>query len=180
MELDDLKLIKRILNGDDKATDVMYKRYERIWFRLCLRYGRNRSDAEDIMQDGLLMIFRDLRQHDSQRGVFKRWSNRIMVNAALKYLKKHQWQQSFEDLSAADSEAQISQYIIETISAKELTLLIQQLPSGYRQIFNMYEIEGYSHLEIAEALNITVSTSKSQLFKAKKSLRQQLEFLLSK
>lgn len=177
MTKDDLVLIQKIMAGDKAAMQLLYEQHERHWFRLCLRYGKNRSEAQDILQEGLIMVFRDLGQFDAERGAFSTWSNRVMVNAALRFLKKHQWQQSFEDLETADTESDISQSILGKITAKELTQVIQQLPSGYRIIFNMFEIEGYSHQEIADALNISVGTSKSQLSKAKKALRQKLEIL---
>ncbi len=177
MSKEDQFLIERILKGDKTANRKLYERHERHWFRLCLRYGKNRTEAQDILQEGLIQIFRDLAQFDQERGAFKSWSNKAMVNAALRYLKKHQWQQSFEDLSIAEIKTDFSESILGKISAKELIQVIQQLPSGYRIIFNMYEIEGYSHKEIAETLNISVGTSKSQLSKAKKALRQKLEIL---
>jgi RNA polymerase sigma-70 factor (ECF subfamily) len=170
-------LIKKILSGDKGATQLLYKRHEQYWFRLCLRYGKNRNEAQDILQEGLIMIFRDLNQFDAQRGAFQSWSNRVMVNAALRFLKKYQWQQSFEDLSKAEKKLDISESILNRINARELTKVIQQLPSGYRMVFNMYVMEGYSHKEIAEVLNISIGTSKSQLSKAKKVLRQKLEIL---
>lgn len=177
MNRTDQSIIKKILAGDKSAMQMLYEQQERHWFRLCLRYGRNRAEAQDIMQEGLIMIFRDLRQFDVGRGSFQSWSNRVMVNSALRFLKKNQWQQSFEDLKEAEKESDFSENILDKISAKELTQVIQQLPSGYRIVFNMYEIEGYSHKEIAEALNISIGTSKSQLSKAKKALRQKLEVL---
>jgi len=177
MSKDDQLLIKKILAGDKTANQKLYERHERHWFRLCLRYGKNRSEAQDILQEGLIQVFKDLKQFDSGRGAFKSWSSKAMVNAALRYLKKHQWQQSFEDLSNLETEKDLSESILGKITAKELVQVIQQLPSGYRIIFNMFEIEGYSHKEIAKTLNISVGTSKSQLSKAKRTLRQKLEIL---
>ena len=116
-----------------------------------------------------MKVFEALDKFDAERGTFANWSNRVIVNEALKYLKKHQWQQTFEDIEMATGRADVSENILEKITAKELTALIQQLPLGYRVVFNMYEIEGYSHKEIAETLNISVGTSKSQLSKAKKT-----------
>ena len=108
MTTDDLLLIQKSLNGDKAAMHALYKQHERHWFRLCLRYGKNRSEAQDILQEGLILIFRDLKQFDPSRGKFKSWSNRVMVNAALRYLKKHQWQHSFEDLEKPGSRTGIS------------------------------------------------------------------------
>ena len=177
MMQDDLTLIKKSLQGDRAATEGLYMRHEPYWFRICQRYGRNRSEAQDIFQEGVVRVFQMLEKFDAARGNFQGWSNKVMVNAALQYLKKHHWQQSFEDLSIAEGEIDWSVDALGKISAKELIEVIQQLPSGYRVVFNMYEIEGYSHREIAEALNISVGTSKSQLSKAKKLLRHQLNIL---
>jgi RNA polymerase sigma factor (sigma-70 family) len=173
-----LTIIEKTLNGDQAAMQELYQLHERYWFRVCLRYGRNRSEAQDIMQEGLVLIFRDLHQFDPEKGAFRSWSNRVLVNAALRFLKKHQWQLSFEDLESARNEPDFSETSLDKLSAKEITEVIQQLPSGYRMVFNMYVIEGYSHKEIAALLNISVGTSKSQLSKAKKMLRQKIEFLL--
>ena len=156
---------------------ALYQRHERVWFRLCLRYARSRSDAQDILQEGLIQIFRDLSQFDDRRGTFSNWSNRVLVNAALRYLRKNQWQNSFDDLEMATQEPVLNESAIDKLSAQELTQLIQQLPTGYRVVFNMYVMEGYNHREIAETLNISEGTSKSQLHKAKKLLRQQIESL---
>lgn len=173
----DQLLIKEILGGKREAAASLYAQHERYWFRLCLRYGRDRSEAQDIFQEGVVKVFEALDKFDAERGTFANWSNRVIVNEALKYLKKHQWQQTFEDIEMATGRADVSENILEKITAKELTALIQQLPLGYRVVFNMYEIEGYSHKEIAETLNISVGTSKSQLSKAKKTLREQLKVL---
>ncbi|MCH2085407.1 MAG: RNA polymerase sigma factor [Saprospiraceae bacterium] len=173
-----VNLIERIIKGDQAAMQQLYQQHERYWFQICLRYGRSRSEAQDILQDGLIRVFKDLYQFDPKRGQFSTWSNRLMVNAALNYLKKYQWQYSFEDLDAVMNEPDFSETALQRISAKEIVQVIQQLPTGYRVVFNMYEMEGYSHREIAEALNISVGTSKSQLSKAKKMLRQKIEVLL--
>ena len=140
-------------------------------------YGASRSEAQDILQEGLISVYSSLPQFDVERGAFKSWSNRVIVNAALRFLKKNKWQQSFEDLEEANEEIEISEDALDKIAAKELTELVQKLPIGYRLVFNLYAVEGYKHQEIAEQLGISVGTSKSQLSKAKKALRQQLEIL---
>lgn len=175
---EDNHLISKILLGEKWAEQQLYERHERRWFRLCLRYGKNRVEAMDMLQEGLIAVFKDLYQFDSKRGTFEHWSNRVMVNAALRFLKKNQWQQTFVDLESVENEPEISEDALDKIAAKELIQLIHQLPLGYRIVFNMFVIEGFSHKEIAEHLNITTSTSKSQLSKAKKALRQKLEYYL--
>lgn len=177
MNLEDQLLIKGSLKGDDKATQSLYHRHKQYWFGICLRYASNRFEAHDVFQEAVSSVFAKLEQFKPQKGSFKAWSNRIFVNAALIYLKKHQWQQSFKDLDLAEDEIDMSESTLGKITAKELTQLIQQLPFGYRVVFNMREIEGYSHHEIAQVLGISVGTSKSQLFKAKKALRAKIKIL---
>ena len=171
----DNDLIKNILLGKKSFERILYERHRQRWFRLALRYGKNRVEAQDVFQEGLISVFKDLRQFDSERGEFIQWSNRVMVNAALRFLKKNQWQNTFTDLKIAKNEQEISESILDRIAAKELVQIIQQLPLGYRIVFNMYVIEGFSHKEIATELNISTGTSKSQLSKAKKALRNILE-----
>ena len=173
----DKDLIKGAIKGNESSMNALYQKYERLWFRLCLRYAKDKQQAEDIFQEGLFNIFKDLKQFDPDRGKFSTWSGRVFVNAALRFIKKSQWQQTFEDISTLDYQLPSIQHIIGSISAKELTSVIQQLPTGYRIIFNMYELEGYSHKEIAQKLNISIGTSKSQLSKAKKLLRYRIEQL---
>jgi len=174
MTTNDSSLIKSYLRGDRAAMQQLYERHEQYWFRLCLRYGRNRSEAQDIMQDGLVQIFKTLKQFDTTKGSFSAWSNRIMVTTALQYFRKEKYRTS-ENLDTVLDDADTSEDAFDKISAKELTQIIQQLPDGYRMVFNLYEIEGYKHQEIAKMLGISTGTSKSQLSKAKKLLRNQLE-----
>jgi len=177
MQNNDTHLIQAILKGDKQAERMLYERYERYWFRLSLRYGKDRMEAQDIMQEGLIGIYKDLKQFDPERGKFGTWSGRVLVNAALRYLKKNHWQQSFTELDEAAGVVDESIDITSSISAKELIEVIQQLPMGYRIVFNMFVMEGYSHKEIAKQLDIKVGTSKSQLSKAKSTLKKQIELL---
>lgn len=177
MNLEDQVLIKRSLKGEQKAIQLLYTRHKQYWFGICLRYASNRYEAQDVFQEAISSVFEKLDQFKPQKGSFKAWSNRIFVNAAFLYLKKHQWQQSFKNLDLAEEEVDTSESALGKITAKELTQLIQQLPFGYRVVFNMREIEGYSHQEIAKMLDISIGTSKSQLFKAKKALRAKIKIL---
>ncbi|MGB0839931.1 MAG: RNA polymerase sigma factor [Chitinophagales bacterium] len=171
------QLINKAKRGDKRASQQLYEQYERYWFRICLRYGKNRGEAQDILQEGLIAVFRGLKSFNAEKGQFKSWSSKVVVNAALQYLKKHQWQQSLGDLNEAHTSVDFSASILDRLAAKELIALIQQLPLGYRIVFNMYVLEGYSHKEIAQQLNISVGTSKSQLSKAKRTLRERIEVL---
>lgn len=168
-------IIKKSIKGDIKAQRSLYDSYRTQWYMLSMRYGRNKTEAEDILQEGLIRIYRDLHQYDSARGAFSTWSSRVLVNAALRFLKKNQWQNTFSDISENNDLESQEEPIYAHIARKELTDMIRTLPLGYRVVFNMYCIEGYSHKEIADELGISLGTSKSQLFKAKKTLRTLLE-----
>ena len=168
------------MKGDALAQRQLYDMHRTRWFMLCLRYGKSKSEAEDILQEGLIRIFKDLHQYDERRSQFSTWSNRLIVHAALHFLKKNQWHKSLLDIDDVHMDNHNSDEIYSKIAAKELTHLIQGLPIGYRLVFNMYVIEGYTHKEIAKELGIKEGTSKSQLFKAKRELRSKLDLQLTK
>lgn len=178
--MNDQLLIKKAIKGDKSAGHQLYQLHEVHWFRICLRYGKNRSEARDIFQEGVIDIFKNIKQFNPNRGKFQSWSNRIIVNAALRYLKQQHWSQSFEDIKMANHTADKTETALDKIALKELIGVIQELPLTYRLVFNLYVMEGYSHKEVADKLGIPVATSKSRLSKAKKALRQELEVLLLK
>lgn len=178
MQSDELKIIKKCLRNNSQAHKALYDKYKVRWFMICLRYGNNKTEAEDMLQEGLISVFKNLNQFDHKKAEFSAWSNKVMVNSALQHLRK--WKKWDFTQSIDDYENQITYQddVFDKLGAKELTTLVQKLPDGYRIVFNMYVIEGYKHKEIAEILNISENTSKSQLLKAKKMLRSQLETVL--
>ena len=145
---------------------------------ICLRYAHNRDKAQDMLQEGLISVFNNLKQYDHRKATFAAWSNKVMVNAALQQLRK--WKKLKFDDAIEDYENKLmyTEDVYASIGAKELTSLVQNLPEGYRVVFNLYVMEGYLHREIAEMLSISENTSKTQLLKAKKMLRNQLEKVL--
>ncbi len=150
------------------------------WYMVSMRYGKNISQAEDILQEGLIRIYTSLHQYNVEKSAFSTWSTRLIVNAALRYLKKHSWQNTFVEVYEASDIADHHETIYDKLAAKELTKLVQKLPMGYRIVFNMYCIEGYSHKEIAKNLNIAEGTSKSQLSKARRGIKKLIELQLIK
>ena len=145
---------------------------------ICLRYAPNKMEAEDMLQEGLISVFKELKQYDPGKASFSAWSNKVMVNASLQHLRK--WKKlTFHD-SVEDHAHDLPspENIFDKLGVKELTTMVQNLPDGYRIVFNMYVMEGYKHREIAEMLSISESTSKTQLLKAKNMLRNQLEKVL--
>ncbi len=175
--VEDQKLIKKCLKQDALAQRALYEKYRQAWFMCCLRYAKDKMEAEDIFQNGLISIFKDLNQFNRDKAAFGTWSNRVMVNAALQYLRK--WSK-YDRIMVSEEhgfEATVQEDIFAELGAKELTKMIQNLPIGYRIVFNMYVLEGYKHREIAKELDISVGTSKSQLFKAKRILKRELELI---
>ena len=146
-------------------------------FRVCLRYANDRSEAEDMLQEGFIIAFRDLKNYRGE-GVLGAWLRRVMVNIALQYIRKRKKLFPSVDLQELGEQFQNDEDIHADLNAKALTKLIQQLPPGYRTVFNLYVVEGFTHKEIAEQLGITESTSKTQLFKAKAMLKGMLEKLI--
>ena len=145
---------------------------------ICLRYASNKAEAEDMLQEGLISVFKDLKKYDSKRATFSAWSNKVMVNAALQYLRKWKNLNLNQSIDGYEERFTENEDIVDTLSAKELNSFVQKLPDGYRIVFNMYVMEGYKHREIAELLSISENTSKTQLFKAKKMLSNQIAKVL--
>lgn len=173
------KIIKQCINGEESAQRELYVMYRSRWYKLCLRYGKNKQQSDDIFQEGLIQIYQDLYQFDDNRASFYTWSCRVMSHSAIRYLKKDSWHQTFLDIDLAKESPYGQETIFDKIAAEELISLIQKLPKGYRIVFNMYVLEGFNHREIAEQLGISSGTSKSQLYKAKKMLQELLRFQLA-
>lgn len=144
---------------------------------VCLRYARNRADAEDILQDGFVRLFQNLHQFKFQ-GSFEGWVRRIFVNAALKKYQAKKWQNEQTDIEEVN-ESSIQPDIVSRMSEQEILNLVTKLPEGYRVVFNMYVIEGYAHKEIAKELGINEATSRTQLLKARKHLQTQIDKMMS-
>jgi RNA polymerase sigma-70 factor, ECF subfamily len=175
--LSDEMLVSGCLKRESSAQKALYEKYKVQLFRVCLRYAKDRPEAEDMLQDGFIKIFSDLHQFSFQ-GPLGGWMRRVVVNIALQHIRKNKRLQMNEDIENIADEYQTDASVFSKMNVKALTKLIQKLPDGYRVVFNMYVIEGYSHKEIAKQLNIQVNTSKSQLSKAKATLRKMLEKIM--
>lgn len=176
--ISDEKLVSGCLKGESNAQKALYEKFKIQLFRVCLRYAKDRTEAEDMLQDGFIKIFTDLHQFSFQ-GPLGAWMRRVVVNVALQHIRKNKCLQMNEELENIADDYQADADVFSNLNLKTLTKLIQKLPDGYRVVFNMYVIEGYSHKEIAEQLNIEVNTSKSQLSKAKATLRKMLEQIMA-
>lgn len=166
------------MRGNAGSQRALYDMHRVKWFMICLRYAHNKMEAEDMLQEGLINIFKELKQYDSKRATFSAWSNKVMVNAALQHLRKWKKLSFNESVESYENQLSTNEDVFDTIGAKELATMVQNLPEGYRVVFNLYVIEGYKHKEIADMFSISENTSKSQLLKAKKMLRNQLEKVL--
>lgn len=177
--IEEQSLINQCKQGQRKAQKALYEKYRSYWFVICLRYSNDRSEACDILQNALINIYSKLNQFNPELGNFKSWSSKIVVNDCIMYIRKKKKYQFESDLSDQLNTVRDSYDVISNLSSEEIVNLVMKLPIGYRTVFNLYAIEGYSHQEISEALNISLGTSKSQLFKAKKILRHKVELAFS-
>jgi RNA polymerase sigma factor (sigma-70 family) len=163
---DTRKLVKECLKGNATAQGQLYDLFAGQMLGICYRYTKSTADAEDILQDGFVKVFGHLHQFRFE-GELGAWIRRIMVHTALNYLKKsktYQSELSFDD----DSMHPVSDDNPEwTLTGRELANLIRQLPTGYQTIFNLYAVEGYTHVEIGKALGIHEGTSRSQYARAR-------------
>ena len=173
-QVSDEKLLKGCLQGNRTAQKQLYMKYKASMFGVCLRYAKNQAEAEDFLQEGFIKIFGDLYQY-KPIGPLGGWMRRVVVNVALQHIRRRK--DLFADVNIDDVAYNYSadEEVFSNFRMKALLEMIQKLPEGYRAVFNMYVMEGFSHKEIAKQLNITVNTSKSQLSRAKSTLRQMLE-----
>lgn len=171
--MDQKKLIQACLNEEEAAQKHLYDIYSPKMYFVCLRYARHDLEAQDMLQDGFIKVFDKLSSFKS-KGSFEGWIRRIVVNTSLNYCRKSSYKN--EQIGIEDyQDKTVDPKAISALGEQELLKLIQQLPNGYRMVFNLYVIEGYSHKEIGELLDVTESTSRSQLAKAKKWMQIQLE-----
>lgn len=141
---------------------------------VCNRYVRSREEAEDIAQEGFVKVFRNIHRFQHM-GPLENWIRRIMINSALAYLRSQKREPDFSDIDHVKFHPKSDLDTISEINARDLVNLVQHLPTGYRMVFNLFVMEGYSHQEIGELMNISEGTSKSQLAKARNWLRKNIE-----
>lgn len=170
--MNDKKLIEACRRQDRRAQRNLYDHYAPHMFGVCKRYVKNKEDAEDVLLEAFFKVFTNIHQFKGD-GSFEGWIRRIVINESLMFLrKKHNFHIRVE-LNQVD--AQTPTTVVHKLEAEDILYFMDQLPTGYRTIFNLYVIEGYKHREIAELLGISINTSKSQLILAKKRLRALLE-----
>jgi RNA polymerase sigma-70 factor (ECF subfamily) len=165
------QLIENCKINDTKAQGELYKLFSSKLFSICLKYSRNYAEAEDNLQDAFITIFNKIEQYKS-KGSFEGWLKRITVNTALQRYRNEKVFDIINENVADDVELDVDK---NDISIDYLLQIIQELPDRYRLVFNLYVLDGYSHKEIADMLEINIGTSKSNLARARQTLKQAIE-----
>ncbi len=181
----DEQIIRGCMDGKRKAFSELFKTYAPVMLGVCMRYCKNRIDAEDVMQDGFIKVFSQIHKFRNE-GSFEGWIKRIMIHAAIDNYQSNLKRAFHEEASELTRTAELVENPGQdddlpdemNIPHHKLMEIIQELPDGYRMVFNLYAIENFNHKEIASLLGITENTSKTQLLKARKALRKKIEALL--
>ena len=160
--------------GDRRAQKAIYDLLAPKMYAVCLRYMGNREQAEDVLQDGFVTLFSKLGSYLGE-GSFEGWARKIFVNTALMSLRRHDVLRQSEDVDAARNMVEDAPSATDNIGYQELLKYISELPPGFRVVFNMYVIEGFSHKEIGEELGISEVTSRSQLQRARMLLQDKIK-----
>ena len=166
-------LLKGCKKGKPKSQEALYRRFASAMYGICLQYASSEEDAQDIMQDGFVKVFRKLDQVNNP-AAFPGWIRRVMINTALEKYRSQVILQRMDDVQEEADEA-LDDGIFDNLTCQELVKLIQTLSPRYRMVFNLYAIEGYSHQEISEELGISVGTSKSNLSRARAILQEKIK-----
>ena len=167
------ELIKRCRANERKAQELLYKQFASKMLGVCFRYATDKMEAEDMLQNGFIKVFQKIADYRGD-GSFEGWIRRIMVHSAIEYYRKHHKMMQLAELDEANTASCANPLASAKLEVKYLLALIQQLPPGYRMVFNLYAIEGYSHKEIAAIMGITEGASKSQLSRARTVLKDQI------
>jgi RNA polymerase sigma-70 factor (ECF subfamily) len=169
---DDYDLIRGCLQNNAAMQKMLYDKYAAKLFGIALRYAHSQEDAKDILQDGFVKVYKNLSKYKGT-GSFEGWMRRIMVNTAIEHYRKknhtYEIQESHEE-SITDRDLTA----LDKLAAEEILNMIKALPNGYKTVFNLFAIEGFSHKEIADMLNISEGTSKSQYARAKALLQEKI------
>ena len=171
-------LIAGCIQGDRKMQYELYQRFAPKMYGVCLRYAANTEEAEDLLQEGFIKVFRKLESFRSE-GSFEGWIRRIFVNTAIEQFRRKNYLQPITEREEATVEGKYLS-VLDSLAERDIIGLVQQLSPGYRTVFNMYVVEGYTHKEIADALHISEGTSKSQLSRAKLILQDMVQKHLEK
>ena len=168
----DSDLIKGSIEGNPKMQEALYAKFSPKMFAVCLRYAGNNDDAQDLLQEGFIKVFRNLIKFRNE-GSFEGWMRRVFVNTSIEHYRRKVHLNSISEQEERIIE-DVSVSILDQLAERDIIQLVQELSPGYRTVFNLYVIEGYSHKEIADMLHISEGTSKSQLARAKSILQKKV------
>ncbi len=178
--MDNLKeIIKGCQKGNPASQKVLYDLYAPKMYGVCLQYCKDRTEAEDCLQEGFIKVFTNIKKYRFE-GSFEGWIRRIMVNTTIESFRKKKPETSLEDTMLVKLQSDIIEEKASEISEDEIMDIISELPPKYRIVFNLYVLEGLSHKEIAEALDISEGTSKSNLSRARSWIKDRITEKLSK
>lgn len=173
--LSQAELIDGCIKGKRSCTSALYAHFSPKMFGICLRYANDYHSAEDILQEGFIKVFNYIDRFRGE-GSFEGWMKRIFINTAIEYYRKSINHNGHAELDTVHAQS-TNDRVLENLATQELLRLIQRLSPGYRAVFNLYVIEGYSHKEIAAMLKISEGTSKSQLARARALLQKMVRNL---
>ncbi len=165
-------LIEGCKEHDRESQRLLYKHYYSYALGICIRYSKNREEANEILNDGFMKVFNKIEKYDVTRS-FEGWLKRIMINTAIDHYrvnKKHYYQEDVAELNHS-----VPERAIDELSYEELLLLVQKLSPAYRTVFSLFAIDDYTHEDIAKQLGISIGASKSNLSKARAKLKQMLK-----
>jgi RNA polymerase sigma-70 factor (ECF subfamily) len=167
--------VKEIIDGcireDKVAQKTLYDMFSKKMMGICVRYAKDMMDAEDMLQEGFIKVFNNISRY-GHKGSFEGWIRRIFVNGALTKIKKRKNFLEYRDELDYDVEYEVTEETMINLDHNELLKLIDKLPMGYKTVFNLYAVDGYSHKEIAQRLNISESTSRTQYRKSRGALKK--------
>jgi len=175
--IDEQQIIDGCVHGESWAQKLVYEQYSEQMMGVCVRYVSDRETAKDLLQDAFIKVFTNISAY-AGTGSFAGWIRRVFVTTALEFLRKNdalKQSMSIDDVDLFIEQKDVT--VLETISANELMKCIESLPNGYRTVFNLYAIEGYAHAEIANMLDISENTSRSQFMRARKMLQKSVQSL---
>ncbi len=166
-------LVKECLSNNAKAHEEFYRRYATKMYGVCLRFAKNKMEADDIMQEGFIKAYTNLKSFRNE-GSLEGWVRRTIVNTAINHVKKFAKYKKDLDIETAEPVQNLNSNVVDKISVDELLRLIKELPIGYKMVFNLNVMEGYTHREIGALLDISENTSKSQLSRARHTLQRKV------
>jgi RNA polymerase sigma factor (sigma-70 family) len=172
-ELSDVDLIRGCRENNRKMQELLYRRYAKAMYNLCLQYESDHDKAKDILQESFIKIFRNIENFD-KKGSLKGWMRKIVTNTSIDHYRKNFIEAQFIPVESMIHTASNEESVASILNTKDIISQVKRLPEGARMIFQLYALEGYSHKEIAKLLNISEGTSKSQTSRAKQLLQQWL------